>query len=245
MLRPLLCLLTICLWWATAVSPATADEVRPVSGGWFNTTPTPYPGLLGKRYASGQYIFLDPNDPFLDPIDSSLTGWGVNVNHPLLQSDQGNWLGIDAFVGWNSLGLAGATQTPPPFPIGLQLDLDLSSTSVGATFYADPLQPVRPLVQIGASFSRASTLILVDGFGGTLVDTQTDLLLTAGVEFDLNDWLAGRTVFDLETEDSFSDSTFRGDLIAWPAETIFLRCGVIAPLSGDAIGGTIGVGVTF
>lgn len=194
---------------------------------------------------AGQYVYLPHGDRFLDLIDDALEGYGVGLNHPVFQPDDDYWIGVDGFVSWGTLGLGGATQFPPPASLGLQYDLDISHVSVGGTVYAELEQPIRPLMQVGATFSRSRSMALVNGFGGTAVDRETDLLLTVGLEADLNEWLALRSVIDLETEGSLRDSTFINSLILWPTENIFIRGGAILPLEGSTVGGAIAAGVTF
>ena len=167
----------------------------------------------------------------------------------ILRHGQSTWNLENLFTGWRDVPLT---------PLGEEearaagrtiadsgITFDTSHTSVGGTIYADPLAPVRPLVQVGATFSRNHTFSIVNGLGDTAIDRETELLLTAGVEADLNDWLALRALVDINTEDSLGDSTFLGDIIAWPSERVFLRGGVIKPLDGDTVGGHIGAGLTF
>jgi hypothetical protein len=202
----------------------------------------PHAGLLGKRFVAGRYAYLAHGDEVLNRIDRGFDGFSAGLNVPILLPDAETWLGIDAFTSWGTIGLGGATHFAST---GIQLDTQDSQTAVGGTFYVDPLEPIRPLLQAGAVFSRSRSLLLINGFGGTSVDRETDLLLRAGLEADVNDWLAIRTVLDIDTAGHWDDSTFLGDVIAWPTERIFLRGGVISPLSGHEIGGHVGVGLTF
>lgn len=202
-------------------------------------------GLLGQRYVGGNYIYFAHGDDFLDQLDDDFEGWGAVVNVPLLHPGHDYWLGIDLFASWNTLNLGGATQLPPPFPVGIQFDSDATNTAVGTTLYTDAWTYVRPFVQLGAALNRDRSLLLIDGFGGSFVNRDTSFLFTAGLECDLTDWLAFRGLFDIETEDSLGDTVFRGDLIAWPTDRLFVRGGAIVPLEGDGIGGVFGIGVTF
>jgi hypothetical protein len=245
MRRPCRCLFLVgVLLSALAPCGASAEETPAPEGGWFTAAPRPYPGLLGRRYVSANTVWLSHGDEFLELFDDDFTGYGVSLNHPVLQPDATTWVGIDAFVSWGTMGLGGSHRFAIP-AAGVQFEADSSTTSLGATFYGDFLQPVRPLAQIGARFSRHRSLLLVNGFGGTAVDCENSLLLAVGLELDLNEWLAARTVFDLETEDSLEESAFKGDLIAWPSDRVFVRGGLMAPLTGDSIGGHIGAGVSF
>ena len=182
-------------------------------------------GLLGKRYVAASYIQLNHGDAILDLFDEDFEGWGVTLNIPVWRPHHASWLGADVFASWNALNLGGAVQFPAPVPVGVQLDTDISNTAVGTSLYADWMSPIRPFVQLGATFHRDRTLILIDGFGGVNVERDTDFLLAAGLECDLTEWLSFRALFDIETEDALGDSLFRGDLIAWPTERVFVRGG--------------------
>lgn len=233
-----LCLVLIAPFTAAAHEPD--DENR----SWFDVETPEHAGLLGKRYVAGRYAYLAHGDTVLNRIDRGFDGYSVGLNHPILQPDPESWLGIDLFASAGTFGLGGAAHFPPS-NVGIQLENDVVQSSIGTSLYADPLEPVRPLVQVGAVFSREQTLVLVDGFGGTSVDYDTNLLLRAGVEADLNAWLAVRTVVDINVDGAWEDSSFLGDAILWPTDRCFFRGGVIAPLGGQEIGGHVGVGVTF
>ncbi|MFV0442946.1 MAG: hypothetical protein ACK5Q5_05205 [Planctomycetaceae bacterium] len=243
-LRSLFVVTAVAVWLHVA-APNQALAQESLLDSWLNMEQSEHAGLLGKRYVSGSYTYLSHGDSFLDQIDSSLEGYSINFNHPVLLPDYESWLGIDLFSSWSTIGLGGATHFQPG-NIGLQFDSDTTASVYGGTIYGEPCCfPVRPLVQLGAVFSRNHSLILIDGFGGTFVDRDTSLLFRAGMEADITDWLALRTVFDINTHDSLSNSSFLADLIAWPTERIFFRGGLVAPLDGQGVGGHVGVGLTF
>jgi hypothetical protein len=229
--------------------PAEVDSARVDS--WLNApVPADHAGLLGKIAMQQRYLHLTIDDEEIRPIDTSLQGFDTYVNLPVMTLNTPAPLDFDVFFGYTNAGLKGSTNSGPPFNADIYLNGKSEVFSVGTTIYPTLCEKWRPFVQVGAEFGRADVDMAVstgpiDGFATNFVDHDTDLLLNAGFELDLLDYLGYRMTFHAETSDRFRDSVITNDLILWPHERIFVRGGLITSLDNGGPGFSIGGGLAF
>ncbi len=211
--------------------------------------PSDHAGLLGKVYMQQLYLYLDVDDPNIRQIDKSLQGFDAYVNLPVMTLDWSIPLDFDVFMGYTNAGLKGTTAIGPPVNVQALLNAKAEVYSVGTTIYPTLSEHWRPFVQVGAEFSRADLDIVINTplgtFADNVVDHDSDLLLNAGFEFDVLDYLGYRMSFDIETSDRFQDSMMFNELILWPHEKIFVRGGMASSLDGGGLGFAIGGGLAF
>ena len=230
-------------------NPITFDPYERVDGFMNAPNPSDHAGLLGKVYMQERYLQLGIDDPNVRQLDKSLQGFDSFLNLPLMTLDVSTQLDFDLFFGYSQLGLKGSVDTGPPLDLLVAVDGRSETFSVGTTVYLTQAEHWRPFVQIGAEFSRSDThFTITDGvntFADRFENRQTDLLLTAGFEFDLFDVLGYRMTVDFETRDRFRDSTIANELILWPHEKVFIRGGLVTSLEGGGIGFGVGGGLAF
>lgn len=192
-------------------------------------------GLLGNPNASAQYLLFRAGDDF-DGVDTDLGHGGrIQLSIPLIvPADEAAWgSGIDLFGAFSGFGLE----------LGEPLsgaDLRFLGGDVGAYFYARATENVRPFVQLGVNFNQSELQIPGDP---TLDDTETNLILAAGLEVDVFPAAALRASYGRGT-DSFGHSAFLGEVILRPGDHWFGRFGASVGNDKTVIGG-FGVGYAW
>lgn len=211
--------------------------------------PSQHAGLLGKIWMQQRYVHFRIDDPDVRQIDKSPQGFDSRINLPLMTLDLPIPLDFDVFGAYTNAGLKGSAGTGPPLDLHISMNGKSEVYSVGTTIYPTMSEKWRPFVQIGADFVRTDTDITltdgVDTFADNIVDHETELLLNAGFEFDLLDYLGYRMTVDIETDSGIEDSAISNDLILWPHEHLYLRGGMVTPMNGDGMGFIVGGGLAF
>ncbi len=199
------------------------------------------PGLLGKIFLQNRYRYFDVDNSV---VGDSWQGYDMLLNLPVLTIDTPTPLDVDMFAGYVNMEIQGDRWFRP--------DIQTEAFNIGASIYPSHTAPLRPFLQLGARFVETD-YISNDGLGlwfpnfaptHTKFD-DTQLLLNAGLEYDLFDSLAYRLTVYAETEESFSESAFMNELILWPSEHIFLRGGITADFNGEHVGYIFGGGLAF
>lgn len=175
-------------------------------------------GLLGKPYVSAQYLLLRASDDF---GDSDLGNGGrVQANMPLLVPDsEASWgAGLDGFGTFSGLGFEIRNPSDPTE----SADINLFGGDLGVNFYTRATESIRPFVQLGINWSQFDA---ERSDGATLKESDTSLLLSAGVEVDVFPFLAARASYG-RGADGFGGSfapAFLGELILRPGDHWFGR----------------------
>ncbi len=254
-----LILLLVVVNWSTLWAPLAAQEYLPledVEGGADRVDlllnapdPADHTGLLGKVFMQQRYLQLPVDEPEIRQLDKTLQGFDTLVNLPAVTLDLPIPLDFDAFFGYTNVGLKGSISSGPPLDIRASLHAKSEVFSVGTTIYPTWSERWRPFVQVGAEFSRSDVDVSIigplGGFAANFVDHDTSLLLNAGFEVDLLDFLGYRMTLLTETSDRFGDSILLNELILWPHERIFVRGGIGTSLESDRPGFAIGGGLAF
>lgn len=191
-------------------------------------------GLLGKPNVSAQYLLLRAGDD-LDDFDTKLGHGGrLQASVPLIQPDiEAAWgFGLDGFGAITGLGV----EARSPFDPDLSLDVTLLGGDLGANFYTRATENVRPFVQLGINWSQISAKI---SGGPSFKETDTSLVLAAGVEVDVFPFAAVRGSYGRGTDGFGSgfDSAFLGEVILRPGDHWFGRFSASVANDKTVIGG--------
>jgi hypothetical protein len=204
-----------------------------------------HPGLLGLSYLESQFVSIrSPKD--LRAFDNDINGMSAMLNVPApWTTTLPDFLGQDLFVSSEILQLEGSSRAS-----GFHADLELtvSSVSAGITTFANVTSDIRPFVQLGYSGAVSESRVHFPPLPALSTD-DTDFdgawVVNPGVELDITDQLAWRTVLEVETEERFEDSFYRSELVMWPTEWLYVRSGVVGDVDGELIGGLVGGGIAW
>lgn len=191
-------------------------------------------GLLGKPYVSGQYLLLRLGDDF-DAYDTDLGNGGrLQGNIPLLipDSEQAWGFGLDAFTTFSGLRFDGTLIADP----SISIDSDVLSGDVGLSFYARATENIRPFVQLGINWTKFD---VQSSLGLSVKESDTGLVLTAGVEVDVFPFAAVRASYG-RGADGFGDGfdpAFLGEVIWRPGDHWFGRFSASIDNGKTVIGG--------
>lgn len=193
-------------------------------------------GLLGKPNVSAQYLLFRAGDDFDGVETDTGNGGRIQFSVPLLGSDdEAAWAaGMDVFGAFSgfSVGLG------DPFSPGT--DLRFLGGDVGATFYSKATENIRPFAQLGLNHKQMELKRPGDP---TLDETETKLILTAGLEIDVLPWTALRASYG-RGNDSFGHTAFLGEVIVRPSDHWFGRFGASVGNDKTVITG-IGLGFAW
>ncbi len=188
-------------------------------------------GLLGKPSVTAQYLLFRAGDDF-DGFDTDLGHGGrLQVSIPVIVPDsEAAWgAGLDGFGTFSGLGLEVRN---PAFP-DLPADVTFWGGDLGANFYTRVTEHIRPFAQLGINWTRSEAQI---SGGPRLQETETNLILAAGVEFDVFSSTAVRASYG-RGGDGFGHTAFLGELIVHPADHWFGRISASVGNDKTVIGG--------
>ncbi|MFN6152611.1 MAG: hypothetical protein ACK5BP_21870, partial [Planctomyces sp.] len=112
----------------------------------------------------------------------------------------------------------------------------------GINTYFYLTEDVRPFLQLGVGTEFARSRVTALGASFDLGDLNSRLVANPGLEIDLMDDLAWRSVLLTATEDRFDESLYQSELIYWVSDRIYLRGGAIGDIRNDAFGWIFGAG---
>lgn len=188
-------------------------------------------GLLGKPYVSAQYLLFQAGDDF-DGFDTDLGNGGrIQANVPLLATDEGAaWgAGMDGFGTFSGLGL----EIRDPFAPDVPVDVSFLGGDLGANFYTRATENIRPFAQLGVNWTQSEAKV---SGGPSFKETETNLILTAGLEVDVFPAMAMRASYG-RGADGFGHTAFLGEVIVRPADHWFGRFSASVGNDKTVIGG--------
>lgn len=194
-------------------------------------------GLLGKPYLSAQYLSLWTGDGF----DELGNGGRIQGNFPLvIPSDDSAWAsGIDVIGTFSGIGL---DIRDPSIP-DLKMNAQLLGGDLGMNFFARATENIRPFVQLGMNWRQADVKATALGFSFRHLDSDTNLILTGGVEVDVFPAMALRGSYGLDA-DGYGGTAFLGEVILRPGDHWFGRFSASVDSDKTVIGG-FGAGYTW
>lgn len=227
-------------------SAATAQEI-PDWIASLSTKDSSHPGLLGKQYVEGRYLYLDIDD-LPSELGDHIEGLRSSINTPLFSFDE-KLISVDGFASFQYLSLSSSFTYPVDDPPSIQsADVRMSQSilSVGASLYTEPEPGVRPFLQVGVRQRMERIRFSLPDFGRFVArENDTLLLLIPGIEVDVIKDLAVRASVDIETREEFDDSEAAAELIYWPGQQIFMRAGALTFLNGTSQGFFAGLGYAY
>ena len=197
--------------------------------------PEPDAGLLGRSYGDLQFLRLDVSSD-VPGVDFDAKGFQTSFNIPARwNSSLPEFMGQDVFLTttWLSTTVEDS---------GVLADVDARQFTTGVNTYFYLTEDVRPFLQLGVGTEFAR--IRVNALGGSLDlgDLNSRLVANPGLEIDLMDDLAWRSVILTATEDRFDESLYQSELIYWVSDKIYLRGGAVGDIQNDAFGWIFGAG---
>jgi len=197
--------------------------------------PDPDAGLLGRSYGDLQFLRLDVSSD-VPGVDFDLKGFQTSFNIPARwNSSLPEFMGQDIFVTttWLSTTLEDS---------GVLTDVDARQFTTGINTYFYLTEDVRPFLQLGVGTEFARLRISALEGSLDLGDLNSRLVANPGLEIDLMDDLAWRSVILTATEDRFDESLYQSELIYWVSDKIYLRGGAVGDIQNDAFGWIFGAG---
>ncbi len=221
-------------------------ETTPVEGAFAEAPdPSKHAGLLGKLFMQEQYIEFKIDDPVFERIDPDAQGFSTLINIPLATMNTTEAIDVDLFFGYGQLSNRGGATFGPPINETVRLNSRTDQYTLGVSLYPTYADKFRPFVQLGLVHTRDEMDALIGAIVVTDDDRQTEALVNLGLEADLLPSLAYRGRFNVETQDSFDDSSFSSELILWLHDRVYMRGGFLKPLNGDGLGWSLGGGIAF
>ena len=214
-------------WFAAPVyceTPAEVEECAP-----------PDAGLLGRSYGDISFLRLDVSSD-VPGVDFDAKGFQTSFNIPARWNSRlPDFMGQDVFI--TTTWLASTVEDS-----GVLADVDARQFSTGINTYFYLTEDVRPFLQLGVGTEFAR--IRVNALGGSidLGDLNSRLVANPGLEVDLMDDLAWRSIILTATEDRFDESLYQSELIYWVSDSIYLRGGAVGDIQNDAFGWIFGAG---
>lgn len=200
------------------------------------------PGLLGRHFLEGQFVILRSPDE-LRPLDKSIKGFSTTLN---VQAGWSKYLpenmGQDVYVSMLGMEYGGSGD----FGFGATtISADMRQFNAGLTSYLYLTEDVRPFVQTGISQEVVDIAIDTPMFSFSDSEIDTRFIINPGVEIDLTEQIAWRSVLEIDSDDASDSSMYRSELIVWPKSWLYLRGGVVGDVEGDTVGGIIGGGIAW
>ncbi len=200
------------------------------------------PGLLGRHFLEGQFAILRSPDE-IRPLDKSIKGYTTTLNMPV------GWnkylpenMGQDVFVSMVSLDYGGSGD----FGFGqTSVSADMRQFTVGLNSYLYLTEDIRPFVQTGITHEIVDIAVATPMFSFTDAEIDTRFVINPGVEIDLTEQIAWRSVLEIDSDDASDSSMYRSELIVWPKSWLYLRGGIVGDVEGDTVGGLIGGGIAW
>lgn len=218
-----------------------SEEESPLAS-FLNPQQSPHPGLLGKRYFGGAYVYGRTEESVLpNGFLNDAHGFALSLNSPLIAGDGSKPFAMDVFAGYSKF-FGRDTEIMGFMPVVGALDA--SEFEVGVTFYTESISRLRPFVQLGWAYSRTDFSLAVPFGSFEVNDHDSSVLLNIGSELDLSQHFALRGMLDIDT-DEFESSTLTGELIYSPSEKVFFRMGAFTDLDANFYGAIVGGGVKF
>ena len=188
-------------------------------------------GLLGKPSLSSQYLSLWIGDE----LDTKVGNGGrIQGNFPLMiPSDDSAWAsGIDVTGSFSGIGL---DLRDPSIP-GFEMNMKLLGGDLGLNFFARATENIRPFVQLGMNWRQADVKATALGFSFRHLDSDTNLILTGGVEVDVFPAMALRGSYG-RGADGYGGTAFLGEVILRPGDHWFGRFSASVDSDKTVIGG--------
>lgn len=200
------------------------------------------PGLLGRHFLEGQFVILRPPDE-LRPIDRSIKGFSTTLN---VQAGWSKYLpenmGQDVYVSMLGMEYGGSGD----FGFGTTtISTEMRQFNAGLNSYLYLTEDIRPFVQTGISQEIVDISVDTPMFSFSDSEIETRFIINPGVEIDLTEQIAWRSVLEIDSDDASDSSMYRSELIVWPKSWLYLRGGVIGDVEGDTVGGIIGGGIAW
>lgn len=188
-------------------------------------------GLLGKPNVSAQYLLFHAGDDF-DGFDTDLGHGGrIQASIPLIVPDgEAAWgAGLDGFGTFSGFGLEVRNPAVPDMPA----DVNFLGGDLGAIFYTRATENIRPFAQLGANWTQSEAQVSGEP---SFKETETNLILTAGLEVDVFPAMALRASYG-RGADSFGHTAFLGEAIIRPSDHWFGRFSASVGNDKTVIGG--------
>ena len=147
-------------------------------------------------------------------VDFDAKGFQTSFNIPARWNSRlPDFMGQDVFI--TTTWLASTVEDS-----GVLADVDARQFSTGINTYFYLTEDVRPFLQLGVGTEFAR--IRVNALGGSidLGDLNSRLVANPGLEVDLMDDLAWRSIILTATEDRFDESLYQSELIYWVSDSI-------------------------
>lgn len=197
-------------------------------------------GLLGKPSLSSQYLSLWIGDE----LDTKVGNGGrIQGNFPLMiPSDDSAWASrIDVTGSFSGIGL---DLRDPSIP-GFEMNMKLLGGDLGLNFFARATENIRPFVQLGMNWRQADLKATTPGFAFRQKDSDTNLILTGGVEVDVFPVDVFPAVFPAVAlrgsygrgADGYGGTAFLGEVILRPGDHWFGRFSASVDSDKTVIGG--------
>jgi len=200
------------------------------------------PGLLGRHFLEGQFVYLKSPDE-IHSIDKSIKGYSTTLN---VQMAWNKYLpenmGQAVYILMLSLGF-GCSGDYGFGPSSIKTDLRMFTAGLSRYLYLT--EDIRPFVQTGISQTITDVSLTTPLVSFSDADTDTRFIINPGVEIDITDQIAWRSVLEIDTDAAFDSSLYRSELIVWPKSWLYLRGGIVGDTEGDTIGGIIGGGIAW
>ena len=198
-------------------------------------------GLLGSNFFQGQSIWLSTNElADLGFNSHRRDGVSITMNAPAFWSPKlPAGLGQDLYASMITDSADGSNPTD-------RIEGDFRDVSVGVITYFELTPGIRPFIQTGVERQRVDFTVARSGVPPVVLnETGLGVSYSPGLEVDLAEQLAWRSIADFNSVDPGDETRYRSEMIYRINESLFLRGGVTGYMGGYAVGGIVGGGVSW